>query len=254
MRSVETGGVWRVDGIMLCVEELGKRRRHAHVAMPAAAATAAAAAHVEAFVPCAQFEGARAGCVFKLGDKGLGYYRDGAAPEEEETPLPPGWVQGVSPEGYTYYWHTPTSTSSWERPTHEPPSRKCVQVEKQVASALLASRKQALNKIQQDAGAQLMLHSTTAATTTVVITGPAAAVARAETLLQRKADAVRFTSRTRAVAPPPQLAQAAATPDYNFHAVAPFVEARSIAPQMESEPAGDALAALAAYDDDEEEG
>eukprot|EP00965_Chrysotila_dentata_P066612 2206259-Pleurochrysis_carterae.AAC.1 len=68
------------------------------------------------------------------------------------------------------------------------------------------------------------------------------------------ADAVRFTSRTRAVAPPPQLAQAAATPDYNFHAVAPFVEARSIAPQMESEPAGDALAALAAYDDDEEEG
>ena len=77
-----------------------------------AAAAAAAAATVPYFTSSPTFTGAMAGCVFKNGEKGVGYYRDGpkdTAASASTTggtatpPLPDGWVEGVSPEGYTYY-------------------------------------------------------------------------------------------------------------------------------------------------------
>lgn len=49
-------------------------------AAAAAAAAAASAAAAEPFVPCEAFVGARAGYAFKVGDLGLGYYRDTGGP------------------------------------------------------------------------------------------------------------------------------------------------------------------------------
>ena len=88
--------------------KLGSRRRGA-AGQPSAE---------PAFSAAAAFGGARPGAVFKMGEQGLGYYRDGPGGDGESAkPLPEGWVSGQTPEGYVYYWHTPTSTSSWERPT-----------------------------------------------------------------------------------------------------------------------------------------
>ena len=78
-----------------------------------------------AFTAASAFEGARAGYVFKRGAAGVGYYLDGVSEAEAaaagatvasltNAKLPDGWVSGKSPEGYTYYWHAATSTSSWE--------------------------------------------------------------------------------------------------------------------------------------------
>ena len=86
-------------------------------AAPAAAPAAPPAAATAPFVGAAAFAGAWAGYVFKMGEEGLGYYRDGPPAADAEPPLPDGWVSGQTAEGYVYFWHGPTGTSSWERPT-----------------------------------------------------------------------------------------------------------------------------------------
>ena len=51
-------------------------------------------------------------------------------------------------EGYTYYWHTPTSTSSWEVPTGEPRSAKTMSLSAHVAHSLTNDRGVAVRKIE----------------------------------------------------------------------------------------------------------
>ena len=142
------------------------------------------------FESASSFQGRRPGAVFKLGEAGLGYYRDGAQPEPEPEPLPPDWTQGTTPEGYTYYWHTPTSTSTWERPTAATQLVQVVPLSAEAVAALRGAGPSALAKLQQASGAHIALKAGQAA-----VSGTAG-----QTLLLGAA---------RVVAPPVTLAQCA---------------------------------------------
>ena len=51
------------------------------------------------FEAAARFEGRRPGAAFRLGESGLGYYRDPSQPEAAvvaPAPLPAGWTQGTT--------------------------------------------------------------------------------------------------------------------------------------------------------------
>ena len=85
-------------------------------AAAAQAPAPAPATNIPAFEPADSFLGARAGCVFKKGAQGIGYYRDGPAADATDgaaasgtgagDSLPPGWVQGAPrrPLGRRYCW------------------------------------------------------------------------------------------------------------------------------------------------------
>lgn len=235
----------------------------------------AGGASAEWFMPSAAFVGARAGYIFKRDEQGTGYYRDGAdatsaAAGTSAPTLPAGWVSGQTPEGYTYYWHEPTQTSSWEFPTGEPKASKDVPLAPLTAHALATDRGAAVKKIEEGSGA---LVSVDAATCTARVSGTAREVARACELLERKAGAVAFAARTAQQHAMPQLSQPApavgqkrgadaAASSYDFRSVAGFVEKADAAREALRQRTGDgsapsgggALAALAsAYDDDSDD-
>ena len=251
-------------------------------APPAASAGAGAAAGAGAvagppFVAAAAFDGARAGYVFKAGSKGVGYYLDtlatrggggggGGAAAAALAPLPPGWVEGLSPEGYPYFWHTETSTSSWARPTAATAVARNLALVPAQAAALRAAGPAALTKIaEQSGGVQI---SIPAGASHAVLRGPAAALDTAERLLRRKIEALVFAATAHpaagAAAAAAAAAKAAATntaataPDYSFKGVAAHVALRdeSAARLAEAQPAkpAAALSALAAaYGDSDDD-
>ncbi|KAL3932085.1 MAG: hypothetical protein SGPRY_000849 [Prymnesium sp.] len=112
------------------------------------------------FTPSTTFIGQRKGSVFKKGEKGIGYYRDGPTQEQSNSvaaaPLPDGWVEGTSPEGYHYYYHLSSGTSSWERPTGQPPSKKSLPLSWDLGQSYLTDAS-ALRKLRQDSGAQVCI-------------------------------------------------------------------------------------------------
>jgi len=170
------------------------------------------------FEAAATFAGARPGYVFKAGEQGVGYYADGPDPaahdEAAPPPLPEGWVEGTSPEGYAYYFHSPTQTSSWERPTAATAVSATVPLSPALTASLTAKRRAGVSQLQADSGAQVLLQGGVA-----TLSGTARAVARAQELLQRKAAALEFVasrSRPAAARPPPPLPPTEAAPDYNF--------------------------------------
>lgn len=210
------------------------------------------------FVPAAAFSGARPGYIFKTDSRGLGYYIDGPAPAPAaaDAPLPDGWVQGTSPEGYIYYHHVPSGTSSWERPvaggSHEASATVTTTV--LLSAALIASLASAgrvgLNKVECDSGAQVLLSGGAV----VTLSGTARAVERAKVLLERKATALDFISRSRgsggvASAVPARRAaiEAVARPNYSF---AGLVAAGAPA---DSESVAGALGLLGDYGDSDDD-
>ena len=251
----------------------------ASAAAAAAASTAssiAPSASVEPFVPSASFAGARPGYVFKRGESGVGYYLDGAAISgsgsgggsggaSSSAGLPAGWVAGQTPEGYTYYWHDATQTSSWEVPTGEPKSSRSVPLEPLTTHALTSDGGAAVGKIESDSGAVV---SVDARSGTARVVGTAQQVARACQLIERKAGAVAFAARAGAQQqqPPQQPAvghkrshPSSTVSSYNFTGLQGFVqqadEAREVLRQKGAESGTGALAALAgAYGDTDDEG
>jgi len=139
------------------------------VASAAADATGAAASSsvphdAPYFVEAASFGGARPGYVFKTAKQGLGYYIDGPepAPPAADTPLPEGWVEGQSPEGYPYFYHVPSATSSWERPSASaPPAASAstvtttVPLSATVVASLTSAKRAGVLKIESESGAQV---------------------------------------------------------------------------------------------------
>jgi len=241
-----------------------------------AASSAAPSADKEYFLPSEGFTGARRGYVFHAGDEGLGYYLDGVESRAQHAAtaaaaaaaLPDGWVKGASPEGYPYYWHAATSTSSWEKPTGPPPTTRKLPLSAAAAAALAGPRNAALAKIESDSAAAVRVEDVTASGGTAVIKGSEAQVARACVLLQRKADAADYAARAfsaaavEAQAPPPP--QTAAVPDYSFSHLAGFVAEADASrevikklggaePEGVAEGGGGGLAMLSAYADDEED-
>ena len=245
------------------VKEAAKEKEEEQQAAGAAAA-AAAGTRPDRFTAAAAFDGFRAGCVFKMGADGLGYYRDGPADDDESgasgaAALPPGWVAGVTPEGYTYYWHTPTSTSSWEVPTGEPPITKTLPLAPRVTATLLSGRGEAVRKLEDQSGASIVVD---AAASSASVRGSAGEVARAIELIERKAGAIEFAAASAMPVQnlPGTAQQAAAVGDkrksseYDFRGVAGFVaEADAARAALKQRGGGGALAALAQYDDDDEE-
>ena len=243
-------------------------------AAEAAAASATQQQQQPAFVAAERFAGKRAGRVFKMGDSGLGYYRDGPADEAEASSsraaaaapssLPPGWVQGTSPEGYTYYWHTPTSTSSWEVPTGEPKSAKTMSLSAHVAHSLANDRGVAVRKIEEQCGASIRIDKERC---TATAHGTAAEVARALQLIERKAGGLEYAAQASAqqqrVAVNTQQQQAAGQKrsheegSWDFGGVAGIVqEGEAARAKLQKEAVvqpGGALAALAQYGDDSDE-
>ena len=250
--------------------EAAQRQQQQQQQQAAAAASSALAARPHPFAASDTFAGARTGCVFKMGEMGVGYYRDGPDGEAEGSgvaapALPAGWVSGTTPEGYTYYWHTLTGTSSWELPTGPPPVNRHVALAPHVATTLAAANSAAVRKIEDDSGAviRLDLHGSSAH-----VRGSEGEVARACQLLERKAGAIAFAAAHNAAQQPPPsraAAMAAAPPpvaggkrkgEYDFTGVAGFVAeadaARAALRQRPLEGSG-ALASLAQYGDDDDD-
>jgi hypothetical protein len=261
---------------------------HRAIANSAAAATSAASAVVSAaspssgtppppaFVAAAGFTGARAGCVFKNGAQGLGYYRDDGARGSHAPSggLPDGWTSGQTAEGYTYYWHDATGTSSWEVPTGQPSISRALVVPPQVITALtVADGGAAIRKIEDESSATITFHGSPKV---AHVRGSSAAVDRAYRLLERKVGGIEFASRTlqnQSASLPPSAApavgskrtaaQAGTAPasEYDFRSVAAFVAdadaSRAALSQQSREDGkggGGALAALAQlYDDSDED-
>ena len=237
-----------------------------------------AAAQSEPFLPAAAFAGARPGYVFKAGARGVGYYADGvlAASVQAAAPLPDGWVRGHTPEGYLYYWHHETSTSSWERPSGPPCIERRVDVAAHAAAALRADGDgRTLTKLEEQSGATISLVGAGA-----VLRGTTKQVARAQQLLERKIDALAFAARALgsahvgsahvATGQPAAHEATTTTPNYDFTSVAGYVAqadaCRDAIRRREAQPAehaakrqavvadaGGALAALAAYGEDDSE-
>lgn len=210
-------------------------------AKSAALWAAAAAAQQVPFLAADTFAGPRAGYVFKRGEHGVGYYADGvlaaaaAALAEAAEVLPVGWVKGVSPEGYRYYWHQETSTSSWERPTAPPTIERSVPLSATAAAALMqpsngrGASSSHLAQIAEQSGATIGLERGTldGERAYASVRGHSHQVDRAVQLLERKAAAIAFAARalpfsaaaTGAAAAPP------ASADYSFASVAGYVAA-----------------------------
>ena len=235
----------------------------------ATAEAASSAAAAPAFTASAKFEGARAGMVFKKGEQGVGYYRDGPAAgsgggaDGASVPsLPEGWVAGLSPEGYTYYWHSATSTSSWEFPTGEPQSTEAVPLAPAVSATFAGDGGAALRKIEDGSGAKVHMDS---AACLARVMGSARQVARAKQLIERKAGDIAWLATQQQQQQPaagqkrPASTGAAAKSNYDFSGHAGFAqvvqeatpEARAALRQKTE--GGGALAALAAYGDDSDE-
>ena len=208
------------------------------------------------------FAGTRPGCVFKMGGQGLGYYRDGADGADDATPaLPAGWICGTTPEGYTYYWHTPTSTSSWEVPTVQPPVSRHVALAPHVSATLAAA---ALQQIEEQSGATIVLDPPSGG---AHVRGSESEVARACQLLERKAGAIEFAAAHSAAQQQPlpvpgEKRKVGASSEYDFRGVSGFVaEAEAARAALRQRPLegapppvpGGALAALAQYDDDDDD-
>ena len=240
----------------------------------AAAAPPVAAAPTSGpdFMVAVTFTGARPGYVFKSGERGLGYYRDGvhaggearAAPGDASQPLPEGWVAGRTPEGYVYYWHAPTSTSSWEVPTGPPPMERSVSLSAVALRTLRASDSAATRKIEEASGASITLCEGAA-----TVRGSAGEVARACQLLERKVASLAYASQyhqqqeqeryqqEQRQRQQQQKEQQRQQPDYNFSSIATFVTqadaCREVLRQQGESAGSGALAALAQYDDDSED-
>ena len=225
-------------------------------AAPATVAAAAAAAPVPEFEAAARFEGRRPGAAFRLGESGLGYYRDPSQPEAAEVapaPLPAGWTQGTTPEGYEYYWHEPTGTSAWERPTAATQLVMVVPLSAEAVAALRGAGPSGVAKVQEASGCVVTLTAGQAA-----VSGTAAGIEHAATLLRRKADGLLYAARAKASARPAAPAPASSgshsaqrAAEWDFSAVVAVHDAAA----AEAPPGGGALAALAGYgdsDDDEE--
>jgi len=225
-------------------------------ATPAAVAAPAAAAPVPEFEAAARFEGRRPGAAFRLGESGLGYYRDPTQPEAAAVapaPLPAGWTQGTTPEGYEYYWHEPTGTSAWERPTAATQLVMVVPLSAEAVAALRGAGPSGVAKVQEASGCVVTLTAGQAA-----VSGTAAGIEHAATLLRRKADGLLYTARAMASARPAAPAPAPSGSlgaqregTWDFRAVVAVRDAAA----AEAPPAGGALAALAGYgdsDDDDE--
>jgi hypothetical protein len=221
-------------------------------AKSAALQAAAAAAQQAPFLAADAFAGPRAGYVFKRGEHGVGYYADGvlaataAALAEAAEVLPVGWVKGVSPEGYPYYWHHETSTSSWERPTAPPIIERSVPLSATTAAALVQPSNargagiSPLAQIEEQSGATIGLARGTSGGERAYasVRGHSHQVDRAVQLLERKAAAIAFAARALPfsaaasgaaaappLAPPPS---AVAGADYSFASVAGYVAAAEV--------------------------
>ena len=209
---------------------------------------------VPEFEAAASFEGRRAGAAFRLGESGLGYYRDASQPEAAEAapaPLPADWTQGTTPEGYEYYWHHPTGTSAWERPTAATQLVMVVPLSAEAVAALRGAGPSGVAKVQEASGCVVTLKAGQAA-----VSGTAEGIEHAATLLRRKADGLLYAARamtsTRPAAPAPAsggshgLQREAA---WDFRAVVAVRDAAV----AEAPPGGGALAALAGYGDDSDD-
>ena len=249
----------------------------------AAASSAAAVAAATPFIASIAFAGARRGYVFKRGDDGVGYYADGAfaAAGDAAEVLPEGWVKGKTAEGYVYYWHHETSSSSWEKPTGPPIIERTVALAAAVAATLRADAgggrfAGAVAKLEEQSGATIVLGPASA-----VVRGHSEQVGRAVQLLERKAAAFAFASRALPGASvahqhqhyqQPQQVPQQLRPDYSFAGIVRHVatadasrealrqhrEARRDEGGADEDPpakrqAGGALAALAAYGDDDDD-
>jgi hypothetical protein len=217
---------------------------------------APAAESASPFVAAASFSGQMKGYVFKFDEQGLGYYqdtngrgaRDGLSAHELPG-LPEGWVQGLSPEGHVYYWHTSTATSSWERPTGPPIVERTVALGAHSAP-LQADGRAAVRKIEEESGATIVVWSTVA-----TVRGTAAEAQRACQLLDRKISALAFVAQaTRSASAhmhqgAHQSSTGEAKADWDFKGVAGFVaEAEKSREELrklgQGGASGNALAAL----------
>ena len=216
------------------------------------AGKAAAVGPVSAFEAAASFQGRRVGAAFKLGDSGLGYYRDASQPEAAEAapaPLPADWTQGTTPEGYEYYWHHPTGTSAWERPTSATQLVKVVPLSAEAVAALRGAGPSGLTKVQEASGCVVTLKAGQAA-----VSGTAEGIEHAATLLRRKAEGLLYAARamtsTRpAAAAPSRSSTQQRQADWDFRDVVAVRDAAV----AEGGGGDGALAALAAYDDDDDD-
>ena len=226
-------------------------------AASAAAGGAAPAVPVPAFEAAASFQGKRAGAAFKLGEEGLGYYRDASQPEAAEAapaPLPADWTPGATPEGYAYYWHGPTGTSSWERPTAATQLVKVVPLSAEAVAALRSAGPSGMAKVQEATGCVVTLKAGQAA-----VSGTAEGIEHAATLLRRKAEGLLYAARAMpsARAPVPVAGRHGSggssaqqrKSEWDFRAVVAVHDAAV----AEAPEGGGALAALAAYDDDDDD-
>ena len=220
----------------------------------ASAAAAAAAGPVPEFEAAASFEGRRAGAAFRLGESGLGYYRDASQPEAAEAapaPLPADWTQGMTPEGYEYYWHHPTGTSAWERPTAATQLVMVVPLSAEAVAALRGAGPSGVAKVQEASGCVVTLKAGQAA-----VSGTAEGIEHAATLLRRKADGLLYAARAMTSARPAAPARASGGSHglqreaaWDFRAVVAVRDAAV----AEAPPGGGALAALAGYGDDSDD-
>ena len=179
-----------------------------------------------------------------------------------------GWTAGRSPEGYVYYWHAATSTSSWERPTGPPTIEQSVPLTP-AAAAALHTDPAAVRKLEDQSGATILIGGIAA-----VIAGEPRQVARAVQLLERKASGLAYANaalgRVAATHGPPAthappatasgavggIAASAYSSAYDFRGVAAHVAiAQSSKRELErrEQASGGALAALAQYGDDDDD-
>ena len=224
-----------------CIEE--KR------AVPATVTAAASSGPVPAFEAASSFGGARDRMVFRLGEQGLGYYRDGATPERELPPLPQDWTEGLSPEGYAYYWHRPTSNSAWERPTAATTLTQVVPLSAAAFAVVRGAGTTVLRKVQDQSGAVVTLKAGQ-----VVVSGTARAIEQAAALLTRKAEGLVYAAGALATQRPAPSQPAKPDTSWDFRAV---VTAHDAAAAASGGGGGggksDVLTALAAYGDDDDD-
>mgnify|MGYP001471599082 CR=1 FL=1 len=118
---------------------------------------------------------------------------DGVAP----APLPADWTQGMTPEGYEYYWHHPTGTSAWERPTAATQLVMVVPLSAEAVAALRGAGPSGVAKVQEASGCVVTLKAGQAA-----VSGTAEGIEHAATLLRRKADGLLYAARAMTSARP----------------------------------------------------
>lgn len=153
-------------------------------ARAASGAAAAAAASSEAsvalpplFSAAPSWVGPRPGCVFKNGEQGLGYYRDGAAASSG------AGSGGSGPD------NAAVASAGPEARAAEPPVTEAVVLGSWQVASMLAADAASIGKMQDDSGASIAVD---VAGSCAHATGTPPQVARARQLLERKAKGLAF--------------------------------------------------------------